>query len=62
MLNKGLYYKREVVMNKEELNELMKAFIEDCKDIGEKRYPRDDIQPTFNNFINWLDGRTWDMR
>ena len=49
-------------MNKEELNELMKAFIEDCKDIGEKRYPRDDIQPTFNNFINWLDGRTWDMR
>lgn len=47
---------------KEQLNILMKEFIKECDEIGKSRWPRDYIQPTFQNFIYWLDNKTWYMK
>jgi hypothetical protein len=47
---------------KEKLNILMKEFIKDCDEIGKARRPNERINPTFQNFIYWLDNNTWWMK
>ena len=48
---------------KKQLNELMKEFIHDCKigsaDCEGRGYT---WEPSFENFVLWLDGQTWDMK
>ena len=46
---------------KDKLNKLMEEFVKDCQSNGEERYPRQNIEPSFKNFIAWLDDRTWEM-
>jgi len=46
---------------KEQFNILMKEFIKECADIGKERWPSKEIEPTFKNFIYWLDNRTWNI-
>lgn len=47
---------------KEQMNELMQEFLKDCKDGSANREGfRYTWTPSFDNFIKWLDGRTWDM-
>ena len=47
---------------KAENNDLMMLFLEDCKkgkDTNAGYHYR--LEPSFKNFIAWLDGRTWEM-
>jgi len=47
---------------KKAINELMQQFLSDCRNGSANcegfRY---EFEPSFANFIMWLDGNTWDM-
>lgn len=47
---------------KEQLKELLKEFVSECREIQKERRFNDEIKPSFKNFICWIDDKTYDIR
>jgi len=48
-------------MNKKILRDLINEFLQDCRDTESSELKRINCVPSFENFIEWVNDRKWNM-